>query len=126
MPEQPRDYLIRKGGFFYRPNAQGYTSSVHEAGLYTLDEAVRLSHPNGPHGPRDHISYHHRSAFPALARVPAYSLTPEGAAMLIEANEDLANQNQQLVAALKSVRTLVLWKFNARAIAKIDAALSKS
>jgi hypothetical protein len=50
-------YLIRKNGMYYRPNAQGYTSSVAEAGRYTLEEAIRHSHPNGPDGPRDGISY---------------------------------------------------------------------
>lgn len=50
-------YLIRKGGAFYRPNAQGYTSVRSEAGRYTLAEAIRHSHPNGPDGPRDGIDY---------------------------------------------------------------------
>ncbi len=50
-------YLIRKGGYFYRPNAQGYTGCKAEAGRYTLEEAVSLTHPNGPDGPRDDLSY---------------------------------------------------------------------
>jgi hypothetical protein len=33
-------FLIRKGGYYYRPNAQGYTASVHEAGRYPEAEAV--------------------------------------------------------------------------------------
>ncbi len=51
------DYLIRKNGYYYRPNAQGYTSSKADAGRYTLEEAIRRSHPNGPDGPRDGITY---------------------------------------------------------------------
>jgi len=50
-------YLIRKGGYYYRPNAHGYTSHKAEAGRYTLAEAVRHSHPNGPDGPRDGMDY---------------------------------------------------------------------
>lgn len=50
-------YLIRKGGYFYRPNAQGYTVSKAEAGRYTLEEAISLTHPNGPYGPRDGLAY---------------------------------------------------------------------
>jgi len=51
------EYLIRKGGYYYRPNAKGYIISVQEAGRYTLAEAISYSHPNGPDGPRDGISY---------------------------------------------------------------------
>ncbi len=122
MAEQPREYLIRKGGFFYRPNAQGYTSSVHEAGLFTEAEAIKHSHPNGPHGPRDCISYHHRSAFPALAR--AIPVSPDQVALLADANEDLSSINAHLVATLKNVRSLVIWKLNNKAIAKIDEVLA--
>ena len=37
--EEPRDYLIRKGAFWYRPNKQGYTSEVVAAGRYTRADA---------------------------------------------------------------------------------------
>lgn len=50
-------YLIRKGGYYYRPNAQGYTIVKAEAGRYTLHEAISYTHPNGPDGPRDGLSY---------------------------------------------------------------------
>lgn len=50
-------YLIRKGGYYYRPNSQGYTVSKDEAGRYTLKEAINITHPNGPDGPRDGMSY---------------------------------------------------------------------
>ncbi len=53
-------YLITKYGGYYRPNCQGYTSSPLEAGRYTLQEAIRYSHPNGPDGPRDGIRYVHQ------------------------------------------------------------------
>jgi hypothetical protein len=65
------EYLIRKGGFFYRPNSQGYTPSVLEAGLFTHEEVIKLTYPNGPDGPRDELSYHHRSRYPELERALA-------------------------------------------------------
>lgn len=59
-------YLIRKGSFFYRPNAQGYTSDPDEAGRYSLDQAESLTHPNGLDGPRDGLTYvHENEADPA-------------------------------------------------------------
>lgn len=57
MTETQELYVIRKGGYFYRPNAQGYTPCVDQAGRFTLEQAISYSHPNGPDGPRDGISY---------------------------------------------------------------------
>lgn len=57
MSSDEARYLIRKGGAYYRPNAQGYTYVKAEAGRYTLDQAISHSHPNGPDGPRDGITY---------------------------------------------------------------------
>jgi hypothetical protein len=51
------EFLICKGGAYYRPNAEGYTRNIAEAGRYTLAEAISHSHPNGPDGPRDGITY---------------------------------------------------------------------
>lgn len=34
-----REYLIRKAGYYYRPNRAGYTTSKFEAGRYTKAEA---------------------------------------------------------------------------------------
>jgi hypothetical protein len=36
---EPREWLIRKRGYYYRPDRAGYTSSVDEAGRYTEAEA---------------------------------------------------------------------------------------
>lgn len=58
-------YLICKGGAYYRPNAQGYTRNRSEAGRYTLEEAISYSHPNGPDGPRDGITYELDTATPS-------------------------------------------------------------
>jgi len=35
------EWLIRKGGYFYRPNMSGYTTAKHEAGRYTKEDAER-------------------------------------------------------------------------------------
>jgi hypothetical protein len=37
----PREYLIRKNGYFYRPNRSGYTMEKVVAGRYTKAEADR-------------------------------------------------------------------------------------
>jgi hypothetical protein len=50
-------FLIRKNGYFYRPDSAGYTTSKADAGRYTLEEAHKITHPNGQNGPRDGMSY---------------------------------------------------------------------
>lgn len=52
-------YLIRKRGAYYRPNSQGYTLSEIQAGRYSLSDAIKITHPNGPDGPRDEMTYIH-------------------------------------------------------------------
>ena len=52
-------YLIRKNGFWYRPNCCGYTASAIQAGRYTMAEAEKFTHPNGPDGPRDGMTFIH-------------------------------------------------------------------
>ena len=39
-PREPQ-YLISKGGYWYRPNAKGYTASKHEAGRFSKEFAER-------------------------------------------------------------------------------------
>ncbi|MDE4274723.1 hypothetical protein PXK58_09070 [Phaeobacter gallaeciensis] len=50
-------FFIRKNGVYYRPNSRGYTTSAISAGLYTQEEAEKITHPNGQDGPRDGMSY---------------------------------------------------------------------
>ena len=57
-PERPA-YLIRKNGYWYRPNSCGYTASTIQAGRYTLKDAIKITHPNGPGGPRDGMEFYH-------------------------------------------------------------------
>ncbi|PCJ24129.1 MAG: hypothetical protein COA96_10310 [SAR86 cluster bacterium] len=52
-------YLIRKGGAWYRHNSAGYTISAIQAGRYTRECAEEITHPNGPDGPRDNMSFIH-------------------------------------------------------------------
>jgi hypothetical protein len=80
--DQEAAYLIRKNGMYYRPNAQGYTISKAEAGRYTLEEAVLHSHPNGPDGPRDGITYEPAATHPA----PALDGVRERIARIIDPN----------------------------------------
>lgn len=40
MSDEKREWLVRKGGYFYRPNGAGYTTRKIEAGRYTKAEAV--------------------------------------------------------------------------------------
>ena len=78
-------YLICKYGGYYRANCRGYTSSPAEDGRYTMADAERETHPNGPDGPRDGMSY-----------IPAPEPTPDPRdaviARLVEALEDIARQ----------------------------------
>lgn len=39
MDSGAKDWVIRKSGYFYRPNRCGYTASIFEAGRYTQAEA---------------------------------------------------------------------------------------
>lgn len=61
LSNEARIYLIRKQGLWYRPDERGYTTSAIQAGRYTEDEALRITHPNGPTGPRDGMCYCHEN-----------------------------------------------------------------
>lgn len=41
QPPRELQYLISKGGYWYRPNAKGYTASKHEAGRFSKEFAER-------------------------------------------------------------------------------------
>lgn len=62
MAHHDTGYLIHKSGRgWYRPEAEGYTLEVDEAGRFTHADAFNSSHPNGPDGPRDGITFKHES-----------------------------------------------------------------
>lgn len=50
-------YVILKRGLYYRPNAQGYTGLLSEAGRFNRKTAFSLTHPTGPDGPRDGLEF---------------------------------------------------------------------
>lgn len=55
MSDDPK-FLVLKHGYYYRPEAKGYTTIKGYAGRYSLEEvAVRM--PNGPEGSNDGISF---------------------------------------------------------------------
>ncbi len=80
------DYLIRKGAYYYRWNCEGYTSDPALAGRYTLEQAEKYTHPNGPDGPRDGLSYIKVSDVPQLAPDPRIATLE---AQLAEAGENI-------------------------------------
>ena len=51
-------YLIHKAGRgWYRPDSCGYTLTESDAGRYSLEDAISITHPNGADGPRDGMTY---------------------------------------------------------------------
>lgn len=99
--EAPRDFLIRKGGYFYRPNAQGYTANPNEAGRFTFSEAWDYSHPNGEYGPRDGITFIHESDVDS----PAATAQAE-AASLRDRVAEVEQENAQLRGRLQFILSL--------------------
>jgi len=89
-----RNYLIRKGPYWYRPHACGYTGNPHEAGRYTESAAREYSYPNGPDGPRDGIRYFHISEvdWPPLTALSDRDVVLEEAAKVVE-NEKVDAEN---------------------------------
>ena len=59
--KEGREYFIIKRGLYYRPDNCGYTDRPILAGLYTKEDAINTSHPNGPDGPRDGMFCKHHS-----------------------------------------------------------------
>ena len=120
-----RCYLIRKGGYYYRPNSQGYTTEASAAGRYTLDEAEKLTHPNGVLGPRDGLSFIHLDDLPTF-----HTAQSDALAVMVKAREALAgllkvakhgspnadDRVKQRVSAVFAART---------ALADLDAAIER-
>ncbi|MEX0305637.1 MAG: hypothetical protein AB3N24_24720 [Leisingera sp.] len=107
MTQQKTGYLIHKAGCgWYCPGAKGYTLQADEAGRFTHSDAFAYSHPNGPHGPRDGITFKHESEVQSGADcekdIRIYALTTERDALRV-AQEDLS---QALVEAAAQIETL--------------------
>jgi hypothetical protein len=88
-------YLIRKGAYWYRPKAQGYTINVDEAGRYTEAQAQSYTHPNGIDGPRDGMSYVHENEVPSPNKHLHEAITTLQS-QLAEAREALATASTTL------------------------------
>lgn len=41
-----KQYYLMKGGYYYRPDACGYTGNRRDAGLYSEEEATRREYPH--------------------------------------------------------------------------------
>jgi hypothetical protein len=100
-------YLIfKQGGGYYRAGCHGYTLNAAEAGRFLHWEAVSYSHPNGPDGPRDGITYKHESEVMPDSNCESdlriHDLTQERDA-LRESQETLS---QELTQALDKIDTL--------------------
>lgn len=123
--QEETQYLIRKSGAWYRPNSAGYTNNIAEAGRYTLTEAEAITHPNGPDGPRDNMSYEPAPALvpkpaeggPDLRRMIADALYGEGTHK--PSPDDTL---EDLVCALISVATTALAQATRANIAQVSPA----
>lgn len=106
-------FLIQKSGAYYRPNSQGYTNSAIQAGRYTRSEAISITHPNGPDGPRDNMRFFHEDeivcedwkAYRALeAQLTEAQLAEDGAMQIIAAERaEVLSLRKQLTEARAQV-----------------------
>lgn len=110
-----KHYLIHKSGRgWYRPGAKGYTLNADEAGRFTHSEAKRWTHPNGPEGPRDGLTFKHESDVPRGSNcekdLRIHDLTAERDALragqeeLSQALADAAAQIETLKAQLRGAQ----------------------
>lgn len=93
--EAPRDWVIRKNGYFYRANRSGYTQEIVAAGLYTEAEAKAEARIEG-------ITAHRASEFIADMPDIVSTLTRERdqarEALAFYANQDNWNEDGQCFA----------------------------
>lgn len=106
MPHEHGYLIFKSGRGYYRPEAQGYTLSADDAGRFSLEDAITYSHPNGPDGPRDGITYKHESEIQRASdcenELRIGDLARENKA-LREGSETLS---QELAAARELIATL--------------------
>lgn len=127
MTQPETGYLIHKAGRgYYAPRAQGYTLDADKAGRFSRAEAYAYSHPNGPDGPRDGITFTHESNIERGSSCEAdlriHDLTRERD-RLRQAQEDLA---QALADATAQIETLTAQLRGADAAAKFMASHNAS
>lgn len=107
MTEHQHGYLIHKSGRgWYRPKAKGYTLIANEAGRFSLADAVDYTHPNGPDGLRDGLTYAHETTVAPGTNCETdlriHDLTLERD-QLLRVQEELS---RSLAAALAEIETL--------------------
>lgn len=100
-------YLIHKDGRgYYCAGAKGYTLNADNAGRFSLKDAIAYSHPNGPSGPRDGITYQHEGSIPSGKSCESDLIIHR----LMQERDDLrAGQeiaSQELSEALQRIATL--------------------
>lgn len=76
----PREYVIRKGGYFYRSAAAGYTAAICAAGRYTKEDAEKHQDPETG------VTVHHISEFPPV--LDAYAALQRAVEIAEEAREE--------------------------------------
>lgn len=96
-------YLIRKRGLYYRPNSQGYTTSVIQAGRYTLAEAEDITHPNGQNGPRGGMTFIHEDQKARDEDWAAYRAMRARAEKAEAERDELAKYAHEATVALTSL-----------------------
>lgn len=72
--ECPDDWVVMKGGYFYRPGAKGYTPILKEAGRWPHAEAVKLVNSD----PACTVSIEHASTFPDTSECLILKVSAQG------------------------------------------------
>lgn len=101
MSDEKREWLVRKGGYFYRPNGAGYTTRKIEAGRYTKAEAV-LEAAVEPL----HMTVLHESEIPdepAISAPPASGWSPA----MTELDKDALDAAARAIAGGGSLRDAI-------------------
>lgn len=102
-------WLIRKGGYFYRPNKSGYTGEKPAAGRYTEADA-KAEAAIEP----DNMSAHLASEFPD----PPMSISVEDARVLLDALEAQAAEIAELERRLEEAQRPMMWCLSCGSLTK--------
>ena len=101
----PELFLIEKRGFYYRPDAAGYTGLKEEAGRYSFEEAAERVGPNGPDGPRDGLGMWRESEAPEYSSACPWDVKMKRESYLAgysAARDDLCTPTDERVKALEA------------------------
>ncbi|AWY09290.1 hypothetical protein vBRpoSV10_168 [Ruegeria phage vB_RpoS-V10] len=114
-PNCASKWVIRKRGYFYRPNSQGYTGSVSEAGLYTEEEAKK-------HALIDGVTAHPLTEFieRPIYTFPASNVTADAVRTYREATGAGMHEAKNVLRKADYGRRMEAFKRDATLEAKID------